>query len=65
MLADLDDPPRSRTRDLLFGALAGLPVVGVIAWFLLPSLAGMIQGNASSLRITRHYQRLDLRRYGF
>lgn len=48
MLADLDDPPRSRTRDLLFGALAGLPVVGVIAWFLLPSLAGMIQGNASS-----------------
>jgi len=48
MLADLDDPPRSRTRDLLLGALVGLPLVGLIAWFLLPGLAGMIQGNASS-----------------
>lgn len=48
MLADLDDPPRSRTRDLLLGFLVGLPVVGLVAWFLLPGLAGMIQGNASS-----------------
>ena len=48
MLADLDDPPRSRTRDLLLGALVGLPVVGLVAWFLLPGLAGMIQGNAAS-----------------
>lgn len=48
MLADLDDPPRSRTRDLLLGVLVGLPIVGLIAWFLLPGLAGMIQGNASS-----------------
>jgi hypothetical protein len=48
MLADLDDPPRSRTRDLLLGALVGLPIVGLIAWFLLPGLAGMIQGNAVS-----------------
>jgi len=46
MLADLDDPPRSRTRDLLLGALLSLPIVGVVAWLLLPSLAGMIQGNA-------------------
>lgn len=48
MLADLDDPPRSRRRDLLLGALFGLPVVALIAWFLLPGLAGMIQGNAAS-----------------
>lgn len=46
MLADLDDPPRSRTRDLLLGFLISLPVVGLIAWLLLPSLAGMILGNA-------------------
>lgn len=48
MLADLDDPPRSRTRDLLLGSLVGLPIVGLIAWFLLPGLAGVIQGNAST-----------------
>lgn len=46
MLADLDDPPRSRTRDLLLGALLGLPIVGLVAWLLLPSLAAMVQGGA-------------------
>lgn len=48
MLADLDDPPRSRTRDLLLGVLAGLPIVGLVAWFLVPGVAGVIQGNAAS-----------------
>lgn len=48
MLADLVDPPRSRTRDLVFGFLVGLPIVGLIAWFLLPGLFGMILGNASN-----------------
>lgn len=46
MLADLDQPVRSRTRDLLIGALCGLPVVAVLAWLLLPSLMGSLVGSA-------------------
>lgn len=46
MLADLDHPPRSRTRDLLLGALFGLPVVALLAWLLLPSLMQSVLGGA-------------------
>lgn len=46
MLADLDQPVRSRTKDLLIGALCGLPVVAVLAWLLLPSLMGSVLGSA-------------------
>ncbi len=46
MLADLDHPPRSRTRDMLIGALCGLPLVGLLAWLLLPSLMGSVLGGA-------------------
>lgn len=48
MLADLDDPPRSRARDLMFGALLGLPIVGLVAWFIVPGIFGVITGNAGS-----------------
>jgi len=46
MLADIDDPPRSRLSGFLTGALIGLPVVGLIAWLILPSLQGAILGGA-------------------
>lgn len=46
MLADLDHPPRSRSRDLLIGVLAGLPVAALIVWLLLPALMGTVLGNA-------------------
>ena len=46
MLADIDDPPRSRMAGFLTGALLGLPVVGLIAWLLLPPLMGAILGGA-------------------
>lgn len=46
MLADLDHPVRSRTRDLLIGALCGLPLVGLLAWLLLPSLMSSMLGSA-------------------
>ena len=46
MLADLDQPVRSRTRDLLIGALCGLPLVALLAWMLLPSLMGSMLGSA-------------------
>ncbi len=46
MLADLDYPPRSRTRDMLIGAVCGLPLVGLLAWALLPSLMASVRGSA-------------------
>ncbi len=46
MLADLDDPPRSRLSGFLTGALLGLPVVALIAWLILPPLMGAILGGA-------------------
>jgi len=48
MLVDLVDPPRSRTRDLLLGFAVALPIVGLVAWLLLPGLFGMILGNAAN-----------------
>lgn len=47
-LADLDNPPRSRTRDLLFGFLVGLPIVGLVAWFVVPGIFAVVTGNAGS-----------------
>jgi len=46
MLADLDHPPRPRSRDLLIGVLCGLPVVALLAWLLLPSLMHSVLGSA-------------------
>ena len=48
MLADLDDPPRSRLPGLLAGSLIGLPAVGLLAWLILPPLMGSILGGAES-----------------
>lgn len=46
MLADIDDPPRSRLSGFAVGALLGLPVVAAIAWLVLPPLMGAILGSA-------------------
>ena len=46
MLADLDDPPRSRLPGLLLGILVGLPVALAIAWLVLPPLIGAMVGSA-------------------
>ncbi|MCA9661848.1 MAG: hypothetical protein KC486_26145 [Myxococcales bacterium] len=46
MLADLDDPPRSRLPGFLTGAAIGLPFVGLIAWLILPGLTGAVLGGA-------------------
>ena len=46
MLADLDDPPRSRLSGFVIGALLGLPVVVGIAWLVLPPLMGAVLGGA-------------------
>ncbi|MEZ4380242.1 MAG: hypothetical protein R3A79_02765 [Nannocystaceae bacterium] len=47
MLADLDDPPRSRLAGFLAGAALGVPVVALIAWLILPGLSGAVLGGAS------------------
>lgn len=47
MLADLDDPPRSRTRDLLVGVAVAVVLVSLVVLFLLPRLVAVIVGNAS------------------
>ncbi|MEZ4448633.1 MAG: hypothetical protein R3B09_04070 [Nannocystaceae bacterium] len=46
MLADLDDPPRSRLGGFVLGALVGLPLVALLAWLVLPNFVGAIQESA-------------------
>lgn len=47
MMADLDDPPRSRWPGLLIGLLVALPFAGALAWGLLPFLYGQLTGGAA------------------
>ena len=47
MMADLDDPPRSRWRGLLIGLLVALPFGAALAWGLLPFLYGQLTGGAA------------------
>jgi hypothetical protein len=48
MLADIDDPPQSRTRGLLVGLLVALPVAGLVLGVLMPSLVSALLGGARS-----------------
>lgn len=48
MLADIDDPPKSRARGLLVGLLIAVPVAAVLMGVLVPSLVGAILGGAQS-----------------
>lgn len=48
MLADLDDPPRSRTRELLLGILIALPLAGLLIGGVVPALASALLGGAQS-----------------
>ncbi len=49
MLADIEDPPRSRVPGLILGAVLALPLVGVIAYFVIPTFVGVILGGAKDL----------------
>lgn len=48
MLADIDDPPKSRARGLLIGLLIAVPVAAVFIGVFVPSLVGAILGGARS-----------------
>jgi hypothetical protein len=48
MLADIDDPPRSRTRGMLVGILVALPLAGLLVGVLMPSLVNAVLGGVQS-----------------
>jgi hypothetical protein len=48
MLADIEDPPRSRTRGLLVGVLVAVPIAGLVVGVLMPTLVNALLGGAQS-----------------
>lgn len=48
MLADIDDPPRSRTRGLLVGILVALPFAALLVGVVVPTLVNALLGGAQS-----------------
>ncbi|MCA9649675.1 MAG: hypothetical protein H6712_27920 [Myxococcales bacterium] len=48
MLADIDDPPRSRLPGLVIGGLLALPLAGVVLVWLLPTLVEAVLGGSQS-----------------
>jgi hypothetical protein len=49
MLADIDDPPKSRLPGVLVGILVAAPVVVVMVAWVIPTLVGTILGGARDL----------------
>lgn len=47
MLADIDDPPRSRLPGLLLGLALAVPVVAVFVGWLIPTFVGAVLGGAA------------------
>lgn len=48
MLADLEDPPKSRLKGFLIGIAIATPVALLFFGYVLPTLYGMIMGGAAS-----------------
>ncbi|WP_266219357.1 hypothetical protein [Paraliomyxa miuraensis] len=46
MLADIDDPPRSRSRELVVGILVALPLAALLLGLVLPALVDALLGGA-------------------
>ncbi len=49
ILAHLDDPPRTRGRGLLIGALVAAPLAGLFLFWLIPTLVAAVLGGARDL----------------
>ena len=49
MLADIEDPPRSRAGGMLVGILVALPIAGLVVVFLLPALVDAVLGGSRKL----------------
>lgn len=61
MLADIEDPPRSRVRGMLIGLLFAAPVAAVFLVWVIPTLVQAVLGGAQSaderLRMEDAYMR--------
>ena len=61
MLADIDDPPRSRARGMLIGLALAAPVAAVFIVWVIPALVQAVLGGAQSaddrLRMEDAYMR--------
>ncbi len=49
MLADIDDPPRSRLPGVLLGMLVAAPLVALVVMYVVPMLVGSVLGGAQNL----------------
>ena len=49
MLADIEDPPRSRLRDLGLGLLVGFPIIAALIGWFVPMLVATVLGGAQAL----------------
>ena len=49
MLADIDDPPRSRLPGVLLGMLVAAPVVALVVIYVIPVLIGAVLGGAQNI----------------
>lgn len=49
MLADIEDPPRSRLPGLVIGVLLALPVAGAVVIWVLPALVAAVLGGSENL----------------
>lgn len=61
MLADIDDPPRSRVPGMILGIILASPVVAFIGGWVIPAFVGTVLGGARDLdvrlRATDEYMR--------
>lgn len=48
MLADIDDPPRSRTPGMLVGLLVAAPIAAVFVLWVVPNLIAAVLGGAQN-----------------
>lgn len=55
-LADLDQPPRSRTRGFVIGFLIGIPIIAVMVIWVIPALVGSVLGGAKDFDVKLRQQ---------
>lgn len=48
IFTELENPPKSRRRDLVIGAILGIVLSGALVWIILPALTGIIVGSSKA-----------------
>ena len=49
MLADIDDPPRSRLPGVLLGMVVAAPLVAIVVMYVVPTLVGSVLSGAQNI----------------